>query len=191
MVRLAAALFVVAWAAAGRAEMVRCEDAAGRLRFTDDPSRCAAAEAYTPDPGRLQRAPVRAPAQAAGRVADLAALLPAAPPGWEAIPEALDVERDPELRAGGLLASVARHFGRAVGPVSHLCTVELWSFASAGQARVVQASLGSSGDGSRVVGPLLVLARSVRMERGAGTSRALTGECRALAASVDGAPSRR
>jgi hypothetical protein len=201
MGRLAAVLLVLLVAGAARAEMVRCEDADGRLRFTDDPRHCASAEADPPEPGRVQRIPAPpgpkaragAPEPTAADEASLSHLLPAAPSGWEVDHEAVDVERDPRMRAQGLLESVASHYGRIEGPVSLLCTVEIWSFASPARARVAQASFETANEWTRtvgVVGSLLVLARSVRMERGVGASRDLAGDCLALAVSVDGTPRR-
>ena len=183
--------FVLLCAVPGSAEIYRCRDGAGSVRFTSDPRACPGAEAVKPDPDRVVTVPT--PAAPAPRTEEpapidasrLAHLLPPTPRGWEPTYEAVAVERDPTLRAQGLRASVARHYGRWYGAVTEVCTVELWSFASAAQARASLAALDLPRGWKRVSGTLLVMARGVRLERGVGTRHGLVPGCQRLAESVD------
>lgn len=184
---------IALWLAeAGSAEIYRCPDVAGGLRFTSDPRGCPGAEKVALDPDRVVTPP--APASSAAPsgtsagidASHLADFLPPAPRGWEPTHEAVAIERDPALRAQGLLASVARHYGRARGAVTEVCSVELWSFARPDQAHAALASLDRPQGWQRVSGTLLVMARGVRLEREVGTRQGLVPGCRELAESVDG-----
>src|SRR5262245_53776633 len=112
-------------AAAARAEVYRCEDASGAVRFTSDPRGCARSAAHEPKPDRWIGAPA-APAPAGEAVVEV--VPPAPSRAWEVLTEAPELP-DPDERALGLIASVGRHYTRARGAVSEVCTVELWSFA--------------------------------------------------------------
>lgn len=105
-----------------------------------------------------------------------------APEGrWEVLEEAVQAATDPALRAQGLRASVARHYTRASGPVSEVCTLELWAFERPGQAAAVGAALAPPGWWVADAGALLVLAHGVRHERAAGARAGLVPGCVGLA----------
>src|SRR5688572_30783798 len=114
-----------AWATAARAEVYRCEEAGGAVRFTSDPRGCAQPSVHAPKPAGWIDAPAT-PAPGGTTVPE--PFPPAPSSAWEVLTEAPELPDDEE-RALGLLASVARHYTRARGPVSEVCTVELWSFA--------------------------------------------------------------
>jgi hypothetical protein len=101
--------------------------------------------------------------------------------GWDVIGEAPEVPSDPELRALGLRESVARHYTRARGPVSEVCTIELWAFALPDQAIAAGAVLAQPAWWVRAAGSLLVLAHGVRLEREVGSRPELAAACEAIA----------
>lgn len=190
----------VGWLALGavvalsaRAEIYRCEDADGTLRFTGDPTACERAVEHVPR-GSLQRPgasgpgtdPEKGQARDAGRrlgSADLDALFaPVAPSAWEVLREAPESAAGwPDLRERGLRGSQARHYTRARGPVSEVCTVEIWLFESAAQAAAAGASLEREDWYRRAEGALLVLAHGVRLERHVGSREGLVPGCADLA----------
>lgn len=118
--------------------------------------------------------------------AGLASLLPSAAEvsgSWEILREAAEPP-DPDLRARGLHASVARRYTRARGPVSEVCTLELWGFAAPVQARSVAGALASSRPAweFHTEGPVLLMAHGLRLERGVGTRRGVEADCAELVA---------
>jgi hypothetical protein len=110
----------------------------------------------------------------------LDAFPPAPSRAWEVLTEAPE-RPDADERALGLVGSVGRHYTRARGPVSEVCTVELWSFARPEQAERVRAEIAQPNWWGRTAGTALVLAHSVRLERNRGTRRELSPDCSALA----------
>jgi hypothetical protein len=117
----------------------------------------------------------------AGTAARAEDLFPPAPSGaWEVM---IDPPEQPgaEERELGLLGSAARHYTRARGPVSEVCTVELWSFAAPAQAESARAAVAQPNWWGRTAGAQLVLAHGVRLVRERGSRSELTAECTALA----------
>lgn len=174
-----------------RAEIYRCEDADGALRFTGDPAACERAVEHAPR-GALQRpgadgeppAAERSPAGAGHRLgsADLEALFAPVPDGdWEVLHEAPSAASAAERSERGLRGSQARHYTRARGPVSEVCTLELWLFDSAARAAAAAAGFEREGWIRHAEGALLVLAHGVRLERHVGSRRGLVPGCAALA----------
>src|SRR5262245_28228765 len=164
------------------AEIFRCHDPGGAVRFTSDPRACARPEAHEPASGRWLAAPPAAapsaPMPASPKPADL---FPPAPSGaWEILRDPPELP-DADERALGLIASTARHYTRARGAVSEVCTVELWSFARREQAERARAEVAQPNWWGRTAGPELVLAHGVRLERGKGSRADLSSECSALA----------
>ena len=80
-----------------------------------------------------------------------------------------------------LIASVGRHYTRARGAVSEVCTVELWSFARPEQAEKARTEVEQPSWWGRTAGAELVLAHGVRLERGHGSRKELSPDCSALA----------
>jgi hypothetical protein len=177
MLRGAAIGLLLAWSLAARAETYRCEDANGAVRFTSDPRGCAQPAAHEPKPDRWIGVPAK-PAPAAASVRE--AFPPAPSRAWEVLTEAPELP-DAEERELGLIASVARHYTRARGPVSEVCTVELWSFARPEQAERARAEVAQPSWWGRTAGAELVLAHGVQLERGRGSRNELTSACTALA----------
>jgi hypothetical protein len=98
---------------------------------------------------------------------------------WQVLSERPEAPDDAE-RELGLRASTARHYTRARGAVSEVCTVELWSFAAAAQAESARAAVAQPTWWGRAAGAELVLAHGVRLERGRGSRDQLSPECIAL-----------
>ncbi len=175
----------LALAAAAPAETWRCEEPDGSLRFTDDPGGCEAPVAHTPRRDLVTADPPESHAddpapRASGAAPDLRALF--APAGaWEVVEEPVAPPDDPALHDQGLRASLARHYTRARGPGSEVCTVELWAFAAPAHAAAVRGALAPPGWWVRDAGALLVLAHGVRLERGVGSRSGLVPGCTALA----------
>ena len=111
----------------------------------------------------------------------LDALFPPPPSrAWEVLvdpPEAADADE----RALGLRRSAARHYTRARGAVSEVCTLELWSFASAAQAESARTGVAQPNWWGRAAGAQLVLAHGVRLDRVRGSRAELSTQCAALA----------
>jgi hypothetical protein len=163
------------------------------VRFTNDASRCPGAAphalkgeiqrraapppAVAPDAGAA--APVKAPWR--GTRAALLALFEPAGMDWEIVEEAPSNPRgDPHLRDSGVQALVARHYTRARGPRSEVCSVEIWAFDDA--KRVATARLGLERPGWRYhqEGSLLVTLRGVIFQRGQGFQKGLFPDCERL-----------
>jgi hypothetical protein len=176
--RLALSL-ACAGALPARAEIYRCHDPGGAVRFTNDPRACAKPVAHEPVPGRWLAAPAEAePAPTSPTPPDV--FPPAPSRAWEILRDPPEIP-DAEERALGLIASTSRHYTRARGAVSEVCTVELWSFARSEQAERARAEVAQPGWWGRTAGPELVLAHGVRLERGKGSRAELSAECSALA----------
>jgi hypothetical protein len=184
---VAFAACLVILATSGHAEMVRCVEPSGRGRFTDDPSVCAEAVAVEPlrDLIRTPSAALNPAAPGEERVEerrgapDLERLFPPVEDAWEIVREAPE-NPDPVLRSQGLRASLARHYTRARGPVSEVCTVEIWAFEDADQAVAVATSLAQPGWEILQADAILVLVHGVRLERRVGTRRELVDGCAEL-----------
>ena len=91
-------------------------------------------------------------------------------------PEAADAA----LRARGMRGSVARHYTRARGRVSEVCTVELWAFDREPQARAVGVSVARPSWKILQSGAILILLHGVRLEPGVGARRGLVEGCEVL-----------
>jgi hypothetical protein len=117
-------------------------------------------------------------------VAALAQADPVFPPApsraWETLTEAPEVPDDAE-RELGLTSSVARHYTRARGTVSQVCTVEVWSFARPEQAERARVEVAQPNWWGRAAGAQLVLAHGVRLQRERGSRNELSADCTRLA----------
>jgi hypothetical protein len=190
--RLFVALVLVATPAAA-GEIFRCVDEAGDVRFTNDPSRCAAASRHAPK-REIQRpraalpgvepgagAVVGKPSPWRGTRAALLALFEPAGADWEVVDEAAsDPSQDPDLRVNGVRALAARHYTRARGANSQVCSVEIWAFEDAKRAGVARAGLERPGWRFHHEGSLLVMLRGVNFRRGQGFEKGMFPDCERL-----------
>jgi hypothetical protein len=174
-------------APAPAAEIYRCVEPDDSVRFSDDAARCPGAPSHVLR-GEIQRSAVPDAAVAPdgdapwrGTRAALLALFEPAGADWEIVDEAAsDPARDPGLRGSGVRALAARHYTRARGARSQVCSVEIWAFEDAG--RVAAARLGLERPGWRFhqEGSLLVVLRGVSFERGQGFQKGLFPDCERL-----------
>jgi hypothetical protein len=188
---LAALVLLATPAAAG--EIFRCVDEDGNVRFTNDPSRCAAASRHEPK-REIQRpreplpgvepdadAAAGSPSPWRGTRAALLALFEPAGADWEIVDEApSDPSEDPDLRANGVRALAARHYTRARSANSQVCSVEIWAFEDAKRAALVRAGLERPGWRFHHEGSLLVMLRGVNFQRGRGFEKGMFPDCERL-----------
>jgi uncharacterized protein DUF4124 len=165
-------------AVAAQAEMYRCVEPGGAVRFTSDPRACGRAAVHEPAPDRWLGDAPAAPAAPAGERAT--GIFPPPPSRWQVLVDPPE-SPDDEERALGLLGSAARHYTHAHGAVSQVCTLELWSFAQPIQAARARDEIAQPGWWGRTAGAQLVLAHGVRLERNRGSRPELSADCRALA----------
>jgi hypothetical protein len=180
-------------APASAAEVYRCVEADGSVRFTNDASRCPGAPPHAlkseiqrpaaPPPAVAPDAGAAAPGKAPwrGTRAALLALFEPAGTGWEIVEEApSDARGDPDLRHSGVHTLAARHYTRARGPRSEVCSVEVWAFDDA--KRVASARVGLERPGWRYhqEGSLLVMLRGVIFQRGQGFQKGMFPDCERL-----------
>lgn len=185
--RFAVLLLVAGLAAPLRADLYRCATPGGSARFTDRAERCASPERIArPLADAAEACEDCAPASAAQRPAGgrvpLASLLLAAERldgGWTAIDEPREPV-DAELQRQGLVDTVMRHYARAEGPVSEVCSVELWRFATGAAAGAVAGALQQPDWLVLRAGDVLVLGHGVRLERRVGSSGRLGADCARL-----------
>ncbi|HEY5657361.1 MAG TPA: hypothetical protein VIY27_06190 [Myxococcota bacterium] len=176
------------------AEIYRCLEADGSVRFTSDATHCPGAAPHVLE-GEIQR-PTLAPADGAvpqrraapaerapwrGSHAALLALFEPAGAEWEIVEEApSDPADDPELRDGGVLALAARHYTRGSGSRSQVCSVEIWAFDDAGRIAAARQGLARPGWRFHQEGNLLVMLRGVRFDLGQGFHKGLFPDCERL-----------
>jgi hypothetical protein len=182
---------LVAAASGDASELYRCEQPEGSLRFADSPHACRGAVPHALR-GRIQQgetsSPPAAPAQGSSPVRDLAALLLGATevgPGWEVVREVPgDPSRDPDLVDWGVSARLARHYTRQRAGTTEVCSIELWSFRTPGQAAAAEA--GFSYPDWQIVreGEILLMARGLRRAQGVAPERGVSAACEGLAQRV-------
>ena len=187
IVWLASALALIATTA--HAQIYRCVDMDGQVRFRSDPAGCTSFEVLRSEgPERTAAAkpePDAAEADESGPtarnpyLADLFVPAAAVMGRWEIVLEAPE-SPSRELRAQGLRESLARHYTRARGPVSDVCTVELWRFDYGGQAQAVAGYLAQPGWQILRTGDILVLLHGVSLELRAGSTSGLVEGCAEL-----------
>jgi hypothetical protein len=190
--RNAFACILACIAFSAHADIYRCEDLQGRVRFTDDARACEVArrvvveQAQEPGCNGLENcSPPASPSPAARaieRPRDLSSHFLTAielGPNWEIVKEAAE-PIDPALRRRGLTATQARHYTRTIGRLSEVCSVELWQF---GQARAAMSAAKTMELPHWQVlraDALLILTRGVRMKVGARTDTRLLDICAEL-----------
>ncbi len=108
------------------------------------------------------------------------------PPGWEIVTESgADVRGDPILLRAGVRERIARHYTRARGPRSEVCSVELWSFASRESAVRGLRMLPEDAAELRQVGPLVISLRGVTLVRMRGSHHDVFPDCVALGDEIE------
>lgn len=177
------------------AEVYRCVEADGRVRFVGDPAGCPGAERHEPK-REIQRLPTPEqtppasrgePAALEGSFASLAELfVPAREAGaagvWEAVKEAPeDPSQDPDLRRWGVREKRVRHYTHrdSSGRV-RVCSVELWRFEHEGSASIARDNLSYPNWRIERGGDVLVMLHAVSRERGERASHSVFSECAAL-----------
>lgn len=103
---------------------------------------------------------------------------------WQVVPTADEPPPEAELRAQGLRATAARHYARMREGASEACSVELWEFDRAEQARAVAAAIRSDRRPVLEAGSVLVLLRGAVLVPGGALSNRLVPECARLGARV-------
>jgi hypothetical protein len=100
---------------------------------------------------------------------------------WDIVEEAVvDAAGDPDLVEWGVRAQRTRHYTRRSSAGEQVCSIELWVFASAGQAGLAHASFAYPDWQILREGPLLVMTRSLTRAPGVPPRRALFADCEAL-----------
>jgi hypothetical protein len=174
------------------AEVYRCGGPDGSLRFTDDPNGCRGAVPHV-SRGALQSGGTPAspapdpagPDAGTGRfqgdlgeifVPDRAVL-----GSWEVVREApSNPARDPELHAAGVRAVQARHYTRSRGPISQVCSVEIWRFDDGERAAHAAQRIEIPRWRFLQRGNLLISLRAVTLEREVGSRSGLFPDCHRL-----------
>ena len=180
------ALIALLAAGSASAEVFRCEDPDGRLRFVDVSHACGGA--VHPLKGRLERVgPVAPPAAAASSAPahpPLVALLLSeaeAGDGWEVVREVPGRPADdPDLVRWGVRAQQARHYTRDLAGTAEVCSIELWSFASLEQATAARAGFSYPEWQIGREGEILMMVRGLRSPRRGAPERGVFAACEAL-----------
>jgi hypothetical protein len=184
LLALAAALL----AGASGAELYRCLDPGGELRFSDSAHGCDGAVPHAPERRieRIEPSPGARPP--ATRTPDLAALLLSAAetaPGWEVVPEAVvDPSGDPDLVAWGVREQRARHYTRLRADTTEVCSLELWAFDGFEQAAAAVAGFAYPDWQITREGEILLMVRGLRRAPGVTPQRGVFAACEALGARV-------
>jgi len=180
------------------AEIYRCLQPDGSVRFVGDPGTCPGAQPHEPQREIQQlREPGASPPASRGEVApapSFASLEELFPPAhtagtsgvWEVVPEAsFDVSGDPDLVRWGLREKRVRHYTHRndTGGV-RVCTVELWSFESEARARTAEENLSFPNWRFQRAGSLLVMLHAVSRQRDESASRGVFPECSRLGARI-------
>ena len=192
-----------AWVLPGpaAAEIYRCLDPGGRVRFVGDPAACPGARRHEPK-REIQRLPTPEPAPPASRgepaalKASFASLeelfVPAREAGagglWEAVKEAPeDPSLDPDLWRWGVREKRVRHYTqRSSSGRVRVCSVELWRFENVGSASIARANLSYPNWRFERGGAVLVMLPAVSRERGERARHGVFSECAALGRRIAG-----
>lgn len=148
---------LLALSAAAPADIYRCEEADGSVRFADDPLHCPGAQLLRPgsreQEGGAPLPPAGSTRGEAGvqpeerpdpdlRLEEI--LLPAARVAgrWEVVEEEpTDPAKDPDLAGWGVRAKRARHYTRSDDAGLRVCSVEIWGFENVARARLAHENI--------------------------------------------------
>jgi hypothetical protein len=183
---------------AARADIFRCEEADGSVRFADDARGCPGAERLERRPrdeeGRVL-APPTASAQEKGgertegrpatdlRLEEI--LLPAAGLAgrWEVVDEAPgEPAQDPDLLRWGVRAQRTRHYTRSGDAGVQVCSIEVWSFENSSRARLAHENFRYPDWHFERQEHLLIMLHAVTFPRGGSPRREVFGDCLRLGA---------
>jgi hypothetical protein len=187
---------LLALAVAAPADIYRCEEPDGSVRFADDPGQCPAARRLRLGP-REQEGQAPAPSARSGQgeagvppqegpAPELCLeeiLLPAAGVAgrWEVVDEApTDPLADPDLLRWGVRAQRARHYTRSDDGGIQVCSIEIWGFEDARRARLAHENFRYPGWHFERQAHLLIMLRAVTFPREGPSRRGLFAECRRL-----------
>lgn len=102
--------------------------------------------------------------------------------GWETLGESpVDPQEDPDLREAGVRAARSLHYTHAIPGGAEVCSVEIWSFGSAEEARRARAGMERERWRFSLQGNLLVMLRGVTLQRDRGLRPGLLPACHRLA----------
>jgi hypothetical protein len=103
-------------------------------------------------------------------------------PGWEIVPEAPTyASMDADLASWGVRVKHVRHYTRARAGEIQICSVEVWSFESEGQAAAAAGGFSYPDWQIDRVGSALVMVHGSRRRRGRAELRGVFPECDAIA----------
>lgn len=181
------------------AEVYRCDEADGSVRFVDSPHACPNARPLEPI-RRVQRVPTferprsRGDESAhPGRIAPIAAtgitpedvLLTGADvsAGWDVVEEMpADAARDPDLVAWGVRAKRARHYTRVSGDAVQVCSIEVWVFRDEERARMAHREFAFPGWHFAREAAVLIAAHGITRPREGTPTRGVFAACGELEA---------
>jgi hypothetical protein len=195
---LALVFLVCALPPAAAAEIYRCLQPDGSVRFVGDASTCPGAPPYEPQREIQQmREPGGSPPASHGgtaptpSAASLDELFPPAQTAgtsgvWEVVPEApFDASGDPDFVRWGVREKRVRHYThRNDTGRERVCTVELWSFESEERARTAEENLSYPNRRFQRAGSLLVMLHAMSRQRGERASHGVFPECSRLGARI-------
>lgn len=102
---------------------------------------------------------------------------------WEVLHEApTDPSRDPELKGRGVRAVRTQHYTRFAGPVTQVCSVEVWAFVSDARAASVEKGLAQPDWRFLRQDNLLIMLRARTLVRERGTTRHIFDDCARIGA---------
>ncbi len=192
---------LLALAVAAPADIYRCEEPDGSVRFADDPSHCPRARrlrlgpreqeggAPLPPVGPTQREAgaedIRPEERPAPELRLEEILLPAAGVAgrWDVVDEApTDPAGDPDLVRWGVRAQRARHYGRSDDAGVRVCSIEIWGFEDARRARLAHENFRYPEWHFERQEHLLIMLHAATFPREGSPSTSVFAECRRLGA---------
>ncbi len=188
----------LALAVAAPAEIYRCEEPDGSVRFADDPGQCPGARRLRLEPREQEDGAPLPPAKSGQGEASLRQeerpapelrltdiLLPAAGVAgrWEVVDEVpTDPARDPDLVRWGVRAQRTRHYTRSEGGGVQVCSIEIWGFENASRARLAHENFRYPGWHFERQEHLLIMLHAVTFPREGPSRKDLFADCRRLGA---------
>jgi hypothetical protein len=189
---------LLALAVAAPADVYRCEEPDGSVRFADDPRQCPGARplrrgprereggALAPRAGSTQReAGVRPEERPAPDLPLEEILLPATGVAarWEVVDEApTSAAEDPDLVRWGVRAQRTRHYTRSDDAGVQVCSIEIWGFEDAKRARLAHENFRYPEWHFERQEHLLIMLRAVTFPREGSFRTGLFADCRRLGA---------